>query len=455
MFGASSCIEYFLESCYNHSPMLTLLNHLLNGYILLPLLAALGIYLTFRLRFLQVLKLKVGFSHLFKKNRDVDGDISNYQAIASVLAGNFGTGNISGMAVALMMGGPGALVWMWIMTFFGAIIQYASCLLGVKYRETNENGEFVGGPMYYIQRGLGLKWLAILFAIFVILGAITVGIFCQINSIALSLSMVGIAPWVTGVVVAAAVGLVLVGGVQKVARVAAAVVPFMALLYMGGALFILGQHGSALMPAFGLMFKSAFSLHSVAGGAVGFGLLQVVSTGIGRALFATDVGTGYVPILQAGARSRHHVIDGVVALVAPLLVMVVCTMTVLVLIVTGADRVGLESTQMVVHAFQQGMGLIWGTTIVNVALMLFGYTTILAWACCFERAVGFLVGCKSITAFRLLFIALIPLSTFFHVNLIWTLADIALALMTLANLVGIFGLAREVIDESEAYFLPS
>ena len=435
--------------------MLTFINHLLNGYLLLPALVALGIYLTFRLRFLQISGLKVGFAHLFKKNHGAEGDISHYQAVSSVLAGNFGTGNISGMAIALMMGGPGALVWMWIMAFFGSIIQYASCLLGVKYRTENENGEFVGGPMYYIQKGLGMRWLSVLFALFVILGAIAVGIFCQINSMALSLSMVGVAPWVTGSVVAIAVGMVLIGGVKKVARLAAAVIPFMAILYIGSALFILAQHGGALLPAFGLMFKSAFSIHSMAGGALGFGLMQVVSTGTGRALFATDVGTGYVPILQAGARSRHHVIDGAVALVAPLLVMIVCTITALVLIVTGSDKVGLQSTQMVVHAFQQGLGFVWGSAIVNVALLLFGYTTILAWACCFERAVGFLVGCRPVKVFRMLFVALIPLSALFEVGFVWTLADIALALMTLANLVGIFGLSREVIRESEAYFLPA
>lgn len=435
--------------------MLQTLNQLLNGYLLLPALVVLGVYLSVRLRFLQLSKLKMGFRHLFRKNKGVEGDISHYQAVSSVLAGNFGTGNISGMAIALMTGGPGSLVWMWIMAFFGSIIQYASCLLGVKYRGENENGEFVGGPMYYLSKGLGFKWLAVVFAFFVLLGAIAVGIFCQINSMALSLSMVGVAPWVTGIVVALGVGLVLLGGVKKVAKVASAVVPFMALLYLGSALFILARYASSLLPAFGLMFQSAFSWQSLAGGALGFGLMQVISTGIGRALFATDVGTGYVPILQASARSRHHVIDGAVALVAPLLVMVVCTITALVLIVTGADHVGLQSTQMVVHAFQQGIGQAWGSAVVNVALLLFGYTTILAWACCFERAVGFLVGTRFVKFFRLLFVLLIPFSALFDVNFVWTLADVSLALMTLVNLIGIFGLSNEVIGESRSYFAPN
>ena len=433
--------------------MLKFLNHLLNGYLLLPGLVALGVYLTLRLRFLQLSKLKVGFSHLFRRNQGAEGDISHYQAVSSVLAGNFGTGNISGMAIALMMGGPGALVWMWIMAFFGSIIQYASCLLGVKYRTENEKGEYVGGPMYYIQKGLGMRWLSLLFALFVILGALSVGIFCQINSMALSLSMVGVTPWVTGSCHCCCCGAGADWRGQK-----------------GGARCSCcdSSHGATLFGQCALHFGRSSAADSAClcddvqkrllypfgcWRRFGFGIMQVVSTGIGRALFATDVGTGYVPILQSGARSRHHVIDGAVALVAPLLVMVVCTITALVLIVTGADQVGLQSTQMVVHAFQTGVGPVLGSAIVNVALLLFGYTTILAWACCFERAVGFLFGCKVIKLFRLLFVSLIPISALFEVGFVWALADVALALMTLVNLVGIFGLSREVIDESRSYFL--
>ncbi|MCP5469732.1 MAG: sodium:alanine symporter family protein [Chlamydiales bacterium] len=435
--------------------MLALFNQFLTCYTLFPALVALGVYLTFRLRFLQIGKVKMGFKYLFQKEKGAEGNMPRYQAIASVLAGNFGTGNISGMAVALMMGGSGALVWMWIMAFFGSIIQYSSCLLAMKYREQNEQGEFVGGPMYYISNGLGMKRLGRLFAFLVILGAIAVGVFCQINSMSISFVTLGIAPWVTGVVVAAGVGIVLLGGAQRVAKVAAAVIPFVAVFYMGSAIYILGHYWSAILPAFGMMFKNAFAFHSILGGAAGFGMMQVVTTGIGRALFATDVGTGYVPILQAGAKSRHYVVDGAVALVAPLLVMIVCTITSLVLIVTGADQaVGLKSTAIVVHAFQIGVGRVLGSAVVNTALLLFGYTTILAWACCFERAVGFLVGCRWTKPLRLFFIGLIPLSAFFTVNFVWAFADIALALMTLVNLIGIFGLSREVVRESRDYFLP-
>lgn len=432
--------------------MLTLINQFLSFTLLFPALTFLGIYLTFKLRFLQISQFRTGFKHLFCKEKGGQGNISRYQAVASILAGNLGTGNISGMGVALVTGGPGALVWMWIWAFFGSIIQYASCLLAVKHRKKNEKGEYVGGPMYYLKEGMGLQWVAKFFAFFVVMGAISVGIFCQINSMSLSFENLGIPAGVTGVVIAAFVALVLFGGVQRVAKVAAAIIPFVAILYLGGALFILSLFWREILPAFVLMFKSALGMSSFTGGALGFGMMQVITSGIGRALFATDVGTGYVPILQAQAKSHHHVIDGIVALVAPFFVMVVCTITSLVLIVTKAD-LALKSTAIVVNAFQLGIGQAMGSFVVNTALLLFGYTTILAWGFCFERAVTFLVGSRFIKMFRLFFIFLIPISAFCSVDFVWVFADISLALMTLTNLIGIFGLSKEVVLESRSYLL--
>ncbi|MFN0065244.1 MAG: alanine/glycine:cation symporter family protein [Chlamydiales bacterium] len=423
--------------------------------LLFPSIVLLGIYLTIRLRFLQISKLKIGFKQIFIKNKKAEGSISHFQAVVSVLAGNFGTGNISGMAVALSAGGPGALVWMWVMAFFGSIIQYASCLLAVKYREQNEKGEYVGGPMYYLSRGLGLRGIGILFALMVIFGAVSVGIFCQINSISLSLAQSGISPLITGVGVAFLVAIVMLGGMKRMAQVASMVIPFMAVLYLGSALVILALYAHEIGNSFKLMFQSALGFSAISGGAIGYAMMKVITTGLGRALFATDVGTGYVPILQAGARSRHHVIDGAVALVAPLMVMIVCTITALVLIVTGAYQSGLQSTTMVVHAFQLGVGKIIGTWIVNIALFLFGYTTILAWGCCFDRAIGYIFGSRLVSYCRLLFIALIPVGAFFQVEFVWLFADISLVIMTFLNLIGIFGLSREVISESRDYFLPT
>lgn len=383
----------------------------------------------------------------------MEGDISHYQAIASVLAGNFGTGNISGMAVALSTGGPGALVWMWVMTFFGSVIQYANCLLGVKYRSKNAEGEFVGGPMYYLTEGLGLKSVAVIFSIFVILGAFTVGNFAQVNSMALPLKAVGIAPWIVGLVMAFFIGLVIVGGVKNVAKVSSAVVPMMALIYLGAALFILGTHAEGIVPAFGTMFKAALGGSSIVGGTLGFTVMKSLTTGFHRAIFATDAGTGTVPILQANAKTKHPVVDGVVALTAPFMVMIVCTTTALVLIITGAfETPGLQSTNMVASAFQKGIGFSAGSFIVISSLVLFGYTTALAWASCMERAVEFLFGRNLVRPFQLLYIILVPIGALLHVDFVWTLADIALSSMLVLNLIGVAGLSKEVVGDSRAFF---
>lgn len=429
-------------------------NEAFTFYFVFPAIVLLGMYLTIRLRFVQLSKLKMSFSCLLKKESQSQGNISHYQAVASVLAGNFGTGNISGMAVAISTGGPGALVWMWIMAVLGASIQYASCLLGVKYRQQNIEGEYVGGPMYYLRDGLGYKKLAILFGFFTIIGALTVGNFAQVNSVILPLEALGLHPLACGFALAILVGCVLLGGIQRVAKLASFVVPVKASLYLGTALIILGLHVDQVLPALKLMFKAAFDPKSALGGMLGFSAMKAISAGFDRGLFATDAGTGIVPILQASARTNNPVIDGVVTLVAPFLVMVVCTTTGLVLLVTGVwQDPNLQSTNMVTHAFQEGLGHSIGFYVVVIALVLFAYTTILAWACCAEKAIGFLWGTKHIELFKYFYVALIPVGTLIHVDLIWRLADVSISLMLMTNLIGVMGLSKQVIKESRKFFL--
>lgn len=429
-------------------------NEMLTLYFVFPAIVLLGLYLTIQLRFVQISKLKMSFACLLKKESQSHGNISHYQAVASVLAGNFGTGNISGMAVAISTGGPGALVWMWVMAFLGAAIQYASCLLGVKYRRQNANGEYIGGPMYYLRDGLGFNKLGILFGIFTIIGALTVGNFAQIHSVSLPLQKMGLSPFACGLALAVLVGIVLLGGIQRVAKLAAFIVPLKAFLYLGTALVILGLHIDRVMPAFQLMFQAAFDPQSALGGVLGFGVVKALSSGFDRGLFATDAGTGIVPILQSSARTTDPVIDGVVTLVAPFLVMIVCTTTGLVLLVTGVwQDASLQSTNMVTQAFQVGLGHSFGFYVVVLALVLFAYTTVLAWACCAEKAIEFLWGTKSIKWFRYGYVALIPMGTLLHVDLIWRLADISISLMLMTNLIGVIGLSKQVIGESREFFL--
>jgi alanine or glycine:cation symporter, AGCS family len=428
-------------------------NEYLTLFIVFPFIALLGIYLTFKLRFIQISKLKMSFSYLIKKQEVGEGNITHFEAISAVLAGNFGTGNISGMAVALTAGGPGALIWMWVTAFFGAIVQYASCVLSVKYRQKNANQEYAGGPMYYLKNGLGFKNLANIFAIFTVCGAFTCGNLAQVNSITLPLQSYGFNPLYCGIAIAVLVGCVTLGGIKRVARFASIFVPLKASLYLGTALIIIGMHSDQVLPAFALMFKSAFNFNSLAGGVFGYGILKALTTGFERGVFATDAGTGLVPILQASAKTENPVIDGIITLIAPLLVMVVCMTTGLVLIVTGAwQQPGLQSTTMVSYAFQEGLGHALGGYIVIIALVLFAYTTILAWGCCGERAVAFILGDRSAYLFKYFYLLMIPIGAITQVEWVWLLADVSISFMLITNMIGIAGLSHEVIKESRIFF---
>ncbi|NGX61006.1 MAG: Amino-acid carrier protein AlsT [Chlamydiae bacterium] len=431
-------------------------NEFFTLFFVFPALLLLGIYLTWRLKFIQITKMGAAFSLVFKKGeKGEEGDITHYQAVSTVLASNFGTGNISGMAVALSVGGPGALVWMWVMCFLGSIVQFANCLLGVKYRKKLESGEHVGGPMYYFCEGMGLKSLGTAYSLIVIIAAFAVGNFVQVNSLALPLAEMGVPGWVVGGVLSVLVALVVVGGMGRVAKVSAAVVPVMGLLYFGAALVVLVLFADQLPTAIVTLFRSAFGGSSLLGGAMGFTVLKSLTTGFDRAIFATDAGTGTAPMLQSGAKTKDPVIDGIVSLVAPFMVMIVCSVTALVLLVSGVPaEPGLQSTGLILHAFHKGIGQTFGSTIVITALVLFGYTTILTWATCLDRAIIYLWGPSWTRPFRLLYILVVPLGALMRVDLVWILADLSLTSLLLLNLIGVTSLSREVIADSNRFFRP-
>lgn len=389
-----------------------------------------------------------------KKSSTEEGNISHFGALSSVLAGNFGTGNISGMAVAIATGGPGALVWMWIMAFFGTAIQYVSCVLSISFRQKTSAGEYVGGPMYYLRDGLGYKKLAMLFAIFTIFGSIAVGNFAQINSVVLPLEKLGFNPLYCSLLLAGIVGIVVLGGIQRIANLASYMVPFKALIYLGAAFVIIALQYDKVLPAFRLMFQHACGFSSFIGGSLGIGVLKAMTTGFDRGLFATDAGTGIVPILQASTRAENPVINGITSLITPLIVMIVCTTTGLVLIITGAWQVPeLYSTNMVTYAFTKGLDSTIGGYIVIIALVLFAYTTILAWSYCGEKALGFLIGDDKAVYFRLFYVLLILMGSLMKVGLIWNLADIGISLMLVINLIGVMKLSRKVIISSRQFEL--
>jgi len=428
------------------------LNESITFFVIFPAIVVCGLLFTFRLRGMQIAKLPLGFKYLLKPDAG-QGSITHYEAISAVLAGNFGTGNISGMAIALATGGPGALVWMWIMAFLGSIVQYGSCLLGVKYRQKNEVGEYVGGPMYYLSSGLKNRYLGSAFSLFAILGAFMVGNLTQVNSVMLPLKNLGFAPLSIGFFLAVISGAVILGGISRFAKVASSIVPIMAAIYFLTALVILFRFRVELPSAFSLMFHSAFAVKSLIGGTVGYGIVKALSTGFERGVFATDVGTGLAPILQAGAQTKNPVVDAVISLIAPFMVMVVCTTTALILLVTKAHQsLTLKSTNMVTYAFDQGLDHPIGKYIVIGSLFLFAYTTILAWCCVAEKAWGYLFGVSGIRKIQWIYILLIPIGALVHVDLVWLLADITISCMLCLNLYGIFRLSPEVISETRNYF---
>ena len=319
--------------------MIALFNNWLTIVIVFPGILIIGSYFTLKLKGIQVRKLIISTRCLLNQSNGsttTQGNISPFQAVSAVLAGNLGTGNISGMAVALSTGGPGSLVWMWIMAFLGAAIQYSSCFLGSYYRQKTAEGEFIGGPMYYLKFGMKSKWLASLFCIFTIFGAFTVGNLAQVHSIALPLTSIGFDSFSIGIVIAIFVGLVIFGGIERFAQVTSTIVPFKAVIYLGCACLILALHSDKLPQAFSLIFNEAFSFKAGIGGTLGFSVMKAITTGFERGIFATDAGTGIVPILQASTKTEHPVVTGILSILAPVTVMIVCSATALVIIVTDA-----------------------------------------------------------------------------------------------------------------------
>jgi len=430
--------------------ILTIVNDILTLGLVVPILVVFGIYLTVRLGFPQITRLGTSIRDLIRTERDSQGNMSNFEAISAVLAGNLGTGNISGTAMAISLGGPGALFWMWVMAILGAIIKYASCFLGVSYRAKNQKGDYVGGPMFYLANGCHQHWLAIAFCIFSIITAFTVGNVVQVNSVILPVSALGVHPLVAGVTLAVLVWLVLLRDMRCFAKVASAVVPLMAFFYLAGACFILFLYAHRIPGAVNLVFKEAFRLKAASGGFIGFGVMKSIIVGFERGVLATDAGLGIASVLQSEARTKSPMEEGTVAMIAPWLVMIVCSITALVLLTTGAwNQPGLQSTKMCTWAFQQGMGKAWAQHLVTITLMLFAYTTILAWAYCAKRCVEYMGQQQWVRIFYYFFIGIIPLGALIRVELAWALADTSASLMLLVNVAGIIILSSQIIQESQ------
>ena len=446
----------FLEIVKN---ILNLMNNLVWGPPLLILLVGTGIYFTVKLGFLQITKLPLAFKYLFSKDEDQvkgDGDISSFAALCTALSATIGTGNIVGVATAVGTGGPGAILWMWLAAFVGMATKYAEGFLAIKYRECDENGQMCGGPMYYIEKGTGNKLLAKLFAFFGLAVALLgIGTFGQVKSISDAVTKgFNISPQITATVITVLVAAVTLGGIQRISKVAEKIVPFMASLYIIGALLILICYFKEIPEAILLIVSSAFNPQAALGGAAGITIKTVIQRGIGRGIFSNEAGLGSAPIAAAAAKTKSPVKQGLISMIGTFIdTILICTMTGLALVLTGAFNSGLEGVAMTTAAFETAFPIAGiGKFIVNIGLIFFAFTTIIGWNYYGEKCLQYLAGIKSIKLYKIVFISFVAVGPFLSLDTVFVIADIVNGLMALPNLVGLIALRKVVISETEEFF---
>ncbi|MCM1985766.1 sodium:alanine symporter family protein [Methanococcoides seepicolus] len=431
------------------------------GLPLLTLLVGTGVYLTLRLGFIQVFKLPLALHYVIKpdrSDRNYAGDISSFAALTTALAATIGTGNIVGVATAIKVGGPGALFWMWLAAFFGMATKYAESMLAVKYRKIDENGQMSGGPMYYITKGLAGKFYARPLAGFFAFSGIGVaffgiGIFPQVNAIADSAAITfSIPPIYTAVVITVLVALVTIGGIKSIARVAQVFVPFMAIAYVLGCLLIIFTNLDMLSDTIRLIIMSAFTPTAATGGFLGASMLLAVQMGIARGVFSNESGLGSAPIAAAAAKVKEPARQGLISMTGTFFdTIIVCTMTGIVLVMTGSWTSEYEGAYMTSYAFTTGLESI-GAYIVGIGLIFFAFTTILGWNYYGERCVEFLVGVKGILPYKIVYILLVGGGVYITLETIWILADIVNALMVIPNLIALLALRKVIASETRKYF---
>lgn len=431
---------------------LTQVNNLVWGMPLILLLLGTGIYFTTHLKFIQFVRLKKAFSLIFKKNENHEGDVSSFQALCTALSSTIGTGNIVGVATAISAGGPGALFWMWISAFFGMATKYAEGVLAIKYRTKDENGQIAGGPMYYIEKGLHNKFLASLFAFFgVAVAYLGIGTFTQVRSISDALHLSFHVPyWISAIILTLLVGFITIGGIHRIAAVAEKVIPFMCVFYIGGVVLILVTHLPMIPHVLKIVLASAFDIKAVFGAGMGVAMKM----GISRGIFSNESGLGSAPIAAAAAQTDSCVEQGLVSMTGTFIdTMVICTMTGLAILITGANTSGLEGAAVTSLAFNRGLIVPFiGEYIVNIGLIFFAFTTIIGWNYYGERCMYYLAGIRSIKNYKIIFIILIAIGPFMSLQFIFILADIVNGCMAIPNLIGLIGLRKEVIAETEEYF---
>jgi len=442
----------------NFTTKLEHFTEIFSGWISMPLtiiLIGTGLFVTIALGFIQLRRLKHSFEVVSGKydNPEDEGDVTHFQALSAALSATIGIGNIAGVALAVRLGGPGALFWMWITALLGMALKYAECTLSHRYRVIHEDGSASGGPMYYIEKGLGPKWkpLAIFFATCAVICSFCTGNMNQANTIAQTFATYNVPIWLSGGLIAALVGLVIIGGIKRIAAVASKLVPTMAVLYVVGALIILLTHLENVIPSFFSIFREAFSLEAGWGG-----LLTVIMWGVRRGLYSNEAGQGSAPIAHAAAKTKESAREGAVALIGPFIdTIVVCTMTGLAILSTGVlQSTDLTGAQLTREAFRNGFAFApeIGSFIVNIAVLLFAYTTMVAWSYYGDRSIEYLVGPRAIKPYRWAYVFFNFLGAILPITFVWNFGDIALSLMTIPNLIGVIFLTGTLKKITNEYF---
>ena len=444
------------------------------GIPLIVLILGVGIYLTVRLVFVQLRRLPRAFRYMFAKEEG-EGEVSSFGALCTALSATIGTGNIVGVATAIVAGGPGALFWMWIAALFGMATKYAEGLLAVKYRKVYADGHTLGGPFYYIENGLGRRWkfLAVIFAVLgMCVGLFGIGTFSQVNSITAAVGNIfgetapavtlfggqyNLAVVVAGVLLTVVVALVLLGGVRRIAKVSETVVPFMVILYVLVCIVVLFANVTAIPSAVADIVVGAFNARAVTGGAVG-SFFVAMQMGIARGIFSNEAGLGSAPIAAAAAKTKEPVRQGLVSMTGTFLdTIVVCTMTGLAIVITGSWNMGLDGVDVTIAAFSEGLPGVLGAAgpvLLMVCLIFFAFTTILGWNFYGERCLEYVVGRRkaAIYAYRVAYILAVFVGPYMTVAAVWDIADIFNGLMAIPNLIALVLLSGVVVRETRSYF---
>lgn len=425
---------------------------------LLILLIGTGTYLTIILRGVQFRYLGYAIKQVFAQSREnSQGDISPFEALMTSLAGAIGTGTIVGVATGLAVGGLGSIFWMWVTAFVGMATKYAESLLAVKYRVLDERGEMMGGPSQYIEKGLGWKWMAFCFALLGAIGAITTGNLVQTNAITEAVNhLIDLDPLWTGIILAAITGLVIVGGVKSIGHVAGVLVPIMALFYMAGGLIIVAIHYDKIPDAFLLIIKSAFNGQAATGGFLGATVMMAIQSGVSRSVFSNEAGLGISSIAAAAAKTDSPGRQGMITMTGALVsTVLVCTVTGLVLAVTGvhgatnAAGETLNGASMAFEAF--GSTITGGGYIVSIGLILFAFSTVIAWAYYGEKCCEYIFGGRSVIFYRMLFTLIVIPGAVMKMEMAWYLADITNGLMVIPNLIALIGLSGVIVAENQRF----